>query len=370
MLYIAFYDYKIPSSDLDQFTSILFADNKGKYSLIIEAEEINKKYSEYVQILGHVHENIRKTMEIFSSNCFIEDIEIPKALQLPVTFPNPNPDKTFAEHLSSHEPNQVSQEILNEIKSIAASIYEGLNLIKTMTFAKPRKVCKHLKKIYNGLLIIKHKEFIVKEITRKSDFNICNIENLKIQHKSYAKKMRKINSLKGIELMRVQPINLFAKIAAQPIIFEEIYEHIDKKHEKSSSAVISMDLRKNKDKHLIVLVHGFQGNSYDLRLLRSYIYLVYPDCAFLESSSNESKTEGDIREMGSRLSKEVIVYLTENYVEKPPIISFIGHSLGGLIIRAALPYLECLSDRMHLFMTLSSPHLGFMYSSKILDAGM
>ena len=51
-------------------------------------------------------------------------------------------------------------------------------------------------------------------------------------------------------------------------------------------------------------------------------------------------------------------------------MSFIGHSLGGLIIRSALEHLEKFSPKMHLYMTLSSPHLGYMYnSSKIIDAG-
>lgn len=52
-------------------------------------------------------------------------------------------------------------------------------------------------------------------------------------------------------------------------------------------------------------------------------------------------------------------------------LSFIGHSMGGLIIRAALPYLEQYAPKMHLFMTLSTPHLGYMStSSKLIDAGM
>ena len=51
-------------------------------------------------------------------------------------------------------------------------------------------------------------------------------------------------------------------------------------------------------------------------------------------------------------------------------LSFIGHSLGGLIIRAALPYLECYSSKMHLFMTFSSAHLGYMNSSKLIETGI
>ena len=45
--------------------------------------------------------------------------------------------------------------------------------------------------------------------------------------------------------------------------------------------------------------------------------------------------------------------------------------MGGLIIRAALPYLEKFKDKMHGFMTLCSPHLGYMYKSgKLFSAGM
>lgn len=52
-------------------------------------------------------------------------------------------------------------------------------------------------------------------------------------------------------------------------------------------------------------------------------------------------------------------------------ITFIGHSLGGLIIRAALPHLELYRDKMHGYLSLCSPHLGYMYkSSKLFNAGL
>jgi hypothetical protein len=52
-------------------------------------------------------------------------------------------------------------------------------------------------------------------------------------------------------------------------------------------------------------------------------------------------------------------------------LSFIGHSLGGLIIRAALPYLEKYKFKMHGFMSLCTPHLGYMYKpGKLFSAGM
>ena len=84
---------------------------------------------------------------------------------------------------------------------------------------------------------------------------------------------------------------------------------------------------------------------------------------FLCSSTNEDQTEGDIFEMGVRLSQEVNAYITQ-YCPGSTLgrISFIAHSLGGLIARAALPYLEEHADKMYNFFTLSTPHLGYMYN--------
>ena len=52
-------------------------------------------------------------------------------------------------------------------------------------------------------------------------------------------------------------------------------------------------------------------------------------------------------------------------------ISIIAHSLGGLISRAALPYLEEHRSKMFNFITLSSPHMGYMFNtSTLIDTGI
>lgn len=53
------------------------------------------------------------------------------------------------------------------------------------------------------------------------------------------------------------------------------------------------------------MVHGFQGNHNDLRLLKNTIAKEYPETHFLMSSINEDQTEGDILEMGESLAREV-----------------------------------------------------------------
>lgn len=61
------------------------------------------------------------------------------------------------------------------------------------------------------------------------------------------------------------------------------------------------------------------------------------------SEANEDKTSGDFREMGHRLAEEVISFVkskmdkTSKYGKLGDIrLSFVGHSIGNLIIRTAI----------------------------------
>lgn len=55
------------------------------------------------------------------------------------------------------------------------------------------------------------------------------------------------------------------------------------------------------------------------------------------SSSNEGRTEGDIDSMGMRLAAEIDYELSKHV--QIPKLCLLGHSMGGLIIRSALPRL-------------------------------
>lgn len=107
-------------------------------------------------------------------------------------------------------------------------------------------------------------------------------------------------------------------------------------------------------------------------MLKGFLSYKYPHSVFVSSSSNEDSTDGDIEQMGRNLSREVISFLETGDNEKlVGRISFIGYSLGGVIIRAALPYLEQFSDKFFSYVSLASPHLGYLFgSSSLIDAGM
>lgn len=120
------------------------------------------------------------------------------------------------------------------------------------------------------------------------------------------------------------------------------------------------------------MVHGFRGNQFDLRLLKGILSFKYQNSVFICSSANEDLTDGDIDYMGKNLSTEVINFLeVGDNVRLIGRISFIGYSLGGVIIRTALPYLERYSDKFYTYVSLASPHLGYLFnSSSLVDAGM
>ncbi|XP_059797802.1 protein FAM135A isoform X1 [Balaenoptera ricei] len=121
--------------------------------------------------------------------------------------------------------------------------------------------------------------------------------------------------------------------------------------------------------HLIVCVHGLDGNSADLRLVKTYIELGLPGerIDFLMSERNQNDTFADFDSMTDRLLDEIIQYI-QIYSLTVSKISFIGHSLGNLIIRSVLtrPRFQYYLDKLHTFLSLSGPHLGTLYNSSAL----
>ncbi|XP_065923346.1 protein FAM135A isoform X7 [Magallana gigas] len=125
--------------------------------------------------------------------------------------------------------------------------------------------------------------------------------------------------------------------------------------------------------HLVVCVHGLDGNSADLRLVRTYIEMALPGhrIEFLMSERNQD-TFADFDLMTDRLANEINSFI-ELYGFTPTRVSFVGHSLGNLIIRSVitLPKLSHLIPKLYTFLSLSGPHLGTLYNnSGLVNMGM
>ncbi|GAB5584258.1 protein FAM135B isoform X1 [Prionailurus iriomotensis] len=110
-------------------------------------------------------------------------------------------------------------------------------------------------------------------------------------------------------------------------------------------------------------------NSADLRLVKTFIELGLPEgkLDFLMSEKNQVDTFADFDTMTDRLLDEIIQHI-QLYNLSISRISFIGHSLGNIIIRSVLtrPRFRYYLNKLHTFLSLSGPHLGTLYNNSTL----
>nr|XP_034568601.1 protein FAM135A-like [Setaria viridis] len=118
-----------------------------------------------------------------------------------------------------------------------------------------------------------------------------------------------------------------------------------------------------------------KGHHLDLRLVRNQWLLLDPGAECLLSQINEDRTSGDFKEMGRRLANEVVAFLKRRLDKYSKMggcqemkLSFVGHSIGNIILRSALtePKLQPFLKNLYTYMSISGPHLGYWYSSNSL----
>ncbi|KAI3806661.1 hypothetical protein L1987_22573 [Smallanthus sonchifolius] len=132
---------------------------------------------------------------------------------------------------------------------------------------------------------------------------------------------------------------------------------------------------KHSPTHLVVMVNGLIGSAHNWRYAAKQFLKKYPEDIIVHCSERNSSllTFNGVDVMGNRLANEVISVIKRHpNLQK---ISFIGHSLGGLIARYAIAKLytrdsidnhclECTSSERIAglvpinFITIATPHLG------------
>lgn len=66
--------------------------------------------------------------------------------------------------------------------------------------------------------------------------------------------------------------------------------------------------------HLVVFVHGYEGCSFDMKLLKnSFCFVAKPHLVFHAATANESDSTIDIDVQGSRLAAEIIELIKFNF---------------------------------------------------------
>lgn len=126
---------------------------------------------------------------------------------------------------------------------------------------------------------------------------------------------------------------------------------------------------KRKSKHLIILTHGLHSNTtVDMSYIQEQIYktqVKYADETIVVDGfpENVCQTEKGVKYLGTRLAEYII---NKSYDEDVKKISFIGHSLGGLIQTFAIAYIAVKYEWFFArvkpmnFITLASPLLGIV----------
>ncbi|CAG0914421.1 unnamed protein product [Notodromas monacha] len=118
--------------------------------------------------------------------------------------------------------------------------------------------------------------------------------------------------------------------------------------------------------HLVVGVHGLNGSCNDLNVVRVFMELLQPHGSdhldFFIPTRTQTDSNADLESLGLTLALQVKEYVALQ-PEVPKRISFVGHSMGGLIARFAVitEEFQALVPQLHTFLSLCSPHLGATY---------
>lgn len=345
--------------NLNNSLSQCFFGNKTQ----VEFVDIVNVQNMYVKLLYMVSERIRKVVELaYGGNC--DEKKGEKSLG--------DEEVKVVERTNESDPKVVAKFVMNQIQEAAGKINILEYALVNAILQEQSQICMAMMYKYNDIINDRWGESIFRTVTQVTSFLTPSIENTGKKHKKIAEKIRNSNYYKELELPPIYIQDYFPHPSLHPVLFLEILTKSPEDKMLWKSDWISYRPIRQQNLHLIIFVHGYQGTSFDLRAIRNQIALLKPNTMLMCSNKNEDHTEHDIENMGKRLAEEIIQFIDEWCLQnRPSKISFIGHSLGGVIIRAALPFLSDFSSKFSFFMTFSSPHLGYMYnSSAIIDAGM
>jgi len=201
-------------------------------------------------------------------------------------------------------------------------------------------------------------------------------------HEFMSTKVRKQReSVEALPPPKVQNLIYMVPPKLQAVIFEQTFNAISKEEIGTGSVRVRRSIKIKqpfKGCHVIVLVHGYQGSPWDMRIFKNHlqVLLEHTDAEplFLCSSVNEQKkTEGDIKDMGRRLAKEVDDFIRRNCIRgRPSRISFVTHSLGGVIARAALvePAFKPYHKYLWTFLSLAVCHVGILFGTVLIKSAV
>jgi len=355
----------------------LFASSntESREQLLQITEALYQQYlgtliASYTQLESWFKRICEKCLTPSQREVFGESIEVPE-LRLPHSVARRDSSNStsapsllsisVAELGSDVNEQTVAMHLVYDVNVTSSQILEMWHKVLNVASYACRETTALLRAIWEQRIVDQWSTSIVKEAVR-ADIAIPQDKAIWESHNRISEEMRKAVKNCPDDSVLVEDMSLMPKIESHPILFQQRYGC--GVQEGIYDECVPSAPKPYRGVHLFVLVHGFQGNALDMRLMKNNIALLYPDAICLCSNSNEENTEGDINEMGIRLAQEVVNFISD-WCSGSALgrLSFIAHSIGGLIVRAALPMLLDYRSKMFTLLTFSTPHLGYFQNS-------
>ena len=123
------------------------------------------------------------------------------------------------------------------------------------------------------------------------------------------------------------------------------------------------DAKANQSLHLVFILHGFKANPFDMKKVKDLISLTYPHvrCKLIQACYTNSSQS--LHYLADTVVNEMLAkmkFIKEQTQYNINRISFVAHSLGGLVFRIAMndPRMQEYQHLYHLFLSLNVPHVG------------
>jgi hypothetical protein len=166
-----------------------------------------------------------------------------------------------------------------------------------------------------------------------------------------------------LELQKLRPSN-----------YSDIVLKIDTIPYKNLIAPSIRTIHSSLYRHLIVFVPGYRGSHYDFKLFKTYLSIYFnTGYEYFMPTCNDFVTEIPVEEMAQKLAESLDEFITHsghNYDK----ISFVCHSLGGIILRTAMKNNRTAASAImkkyqrsyHTLITLNTPHLGSICNKNVI----
>jgi hypothetical protein len=268
-----------------------------------------------------------------------------------------------------HEPDEdeITEFIMKEIMVMCSRIDRIFDEIyrEVMTLGKS----------FIALLKEHHIRRMYKRIKKNRIFTECIDINLGILHpKSVDRNMKLITQQR--EQLRLKPPSelLIEKLPIvhlhdAPMLIENVYKLPKKKNKQLE---VTPKVYGHKGIHLFILIHGLEGSILDMLPVKNEIMLVDTTAGFiLPKWIKREKSRGEISGLGLAVADEIRDAIEDKFDDvEIDRISFICHSLGGIIAREAINHLLDYSDKFYCYCSFGTPHLGILNSQMHVKFGI